>query len=1072
MAEKSASKATRLQQMLMLLLEYPEGLSRAEVARRLGVHRSTVGRYVEDLSQLGIPIWEDERRIGILRDRYQVRISVNMHEALALHLATRLLTTRTDKHYPHAASALRKLGEALKHLAPLISEHMMRSAAVLEGPHRRHDSAFLEVLEALTRAWSRGEKVKVTHEMEDGQTFAYKFAPYFIEPYAVGRTMHVIGFREPPGAIRTFKIERIRTVRPLGEKYTIPPDFDPTEYLKDAWGIWVSEKAPTEIVLRFSPRVAKRVGETLWHHTQVLEPQPDGALVWRAWVADWREMLPWIRGWGADVEALAPEALRKRLQQEVGKLANLYGILIERTLPQFIAHTRNEQGQYHDLVKHLLNVAKLASAFAANLQAADVAYYLGLWHDLGKFHPDFQRYLWDADAGIKRKGPDHKAAGARVAVKHLGDFLGMLIQGHHGGLQSPSDFRSWYERNKGAAEQSLTVARTVLDFEPTSPISFPQHVLRNHRNGEKNRRSGEFFARMLFSSLVDADFLDTEAHFKPAKARQRGNWADISDLWERFQKDQQRLVKKANQALKINRIRSEIYEEAKKAAEYPPGLFRLTVPTGGGKTRSAMGFALRHAVKHGQNRIIVVVPYITITQQTANTYREIFEVAGEDGIVVLEHHSNIFRNGTIPETWRLASENWDAPIIVTTTVQFFESLFANSTSQTRKLHRIANSVVILDEAQSLPPHLLEPMLDAIQELCTHYHTTVVLSTATQPAFEVFAPFRSLVQELNAREIVPNSERYFHELKRVEFEWHLKRPLSWEQVADIMRMERHSLAICNTKDDALALLDALDDPNALHLSTRLCGKHRDAVINEILNRLREGQPCRVVATQVVESGVDIDFPLVLRALGPLDGIIQAAGRANREGKRHRGRVVVFEPEQGHLPRGVYRQAVEITRMLLKELPDIYSPEAIHAYFSSLYKLAQQDHNALGKTIQQYRENWDFPEVARRFRLIPDDTVNVVITSYGSEKEQAEVRSILSALYAGAPLTRERMRALQPYLVTLPRYRAATCLHAGLLMPQTSEGFGGQMWEWKGNYDERRGIVLSDCEPGEGKAVIFS
>ena len=1067
---KSMKKAEALIEMERLYLQ--RAYSDIEMAERLGVDRTTAYRYRMELSSgdAALPIEQDDNgKWKINRAAYLSNVRVDLYESLSLYLAARRAAQQSRLAGKHAASALEKIAVALRQ--PM-TERLVRAADKVLAA--KIDSTRVKIFETIARGWSEQIPVRVQYRALHAEAArSHLLHPYLIEPSPWSDSVYVIAYSETMRGITPFKIERIEQAALSTGRFEIPEDFDEDELLKHAWGIWRREGEPQTVRLKFAPGAAtRRLKESTWHPLERVTDTEDGGCIWEAPIAEWREMLPWIRGWGADCEALAPEGLRRRLEREARKLAEMYGIFIERTRPQFIAHTRNEHGQYHDLVRHLLGVAKLASAFAANLKAADVAYYLGLWHDLGKFHPDFQHYLWDADVGIKRKGPDHKAAGARVAVEHLGDFLGMLIQGHHGGLQSPSDFKSWYERNKSATEQSLTVAKAVLDFKPTNPISFPQHVLRNHRNGEKNHRSGEFFARMLFSSLVDADFLDTEAHFKPAKASQRGNWVDVSDLWERFQKDQQQLVTRANQALKINRIRAEIYEGTKKAAEYPPGLFRLTVPTGGGKTRSAMGFALRHAVKYGQNRIIVVVPYITITQQTANTYREIFEVAGEDGIVVLEHHSNIFRNGTNPETWRLASENWDAPIIVTTTVQFFESLFANSTSQTRKLHRIANSVVILDEAQSLPPHLLEPMLDAIQELCTHYHTTVVLSTATQPAFEVFTPFRSLVQELNAREIVPNPERYFHELKRVEFEWHLKRPLSWEQVAEIMRMERHSLAICNTKDDALALLDALDDSNALHLSTRLCGKHRDIVIKEILNRLREGQPCRVVATQVVESGVDIDFPLVLRALGPLDGIIQAAGRANREGKRHKGRVVVFEPEHGHLPRGVYRQAVEITRMLLQESTDIHSPDAIHAYFSSLYKLARQDNNALGKTIQQYRENWNFPEVARRFRLIPDDTVNVAITSYGDEKEQAEVRSILSALYAGAPLTRERMRALQPYLVTLPRYRAATCLRTGLLMPQTPEGFGGQMWEWKGNYDKRRGIVLNDCEPGEGKALIFS
>jgi len=324
--EKTEGKATRLAQMEQLLLAHPEGLSRAEVARRLGVHRSTIGRYVEALSQMGVPLWEDERRVGILRDAYQVKVRMTVHEALAIHLAARLLATRLDKQNPHAASALRKLGRALKRLAPLISHHLLLSADVMEDQAKRQDPVFMNVLETLTRAWSDGRKVKVWHWHEEtARVFEYTLSPYFIEPYAVGRTVHVIGFREPPGAVRTLKVERIRRAELLHDRYEIPADFDPRSLLSDAWGIWYTEEEPVEVVLRFHPRVAHRVKETRWHPSKAVEEQPDGAVVWRAKVAEPQEMLPWIRGWGADVEVLGPETLRETLMGEARSLAQLYG---------------------------------------------------------------------------------------------------------------------------------------------------------------------------------------------------------------------------------------------------------------------------------------------------------------------------------------------------------------------------------------------------------------------------------------------------------------------------------------------------------------------------------------------------------------------------------------------------------------------------------------------------------------------------------------------------------------------------------------------------------------------------
>ncbi|MBX6724017.1 MAG: DEAD/DEAH box helicase family protein, partial [Dactylosporangium sp.] len=353
----------------------------------------------------------------------------------------------------------------------------------------------------------------------------------------------------------------------------------------------------------------------------------------------------------------------------------------------------------------------------------------------------------------------------------------------------------------------------------------------------------------MFSALIDADYLDTERHFEPSRAvvRQQGRILDRT-LWERFIADQARRFGPPHDP--VSQARDEIYRDCLDAAVRPPGLFRLTVPTGGGKTRSAMAFALRHALHHGQQRVIVAVPFLTITEQTTQVYRDIFEDAEVEHPIVLEHHSGVQTDAWTDEgfdphqVWqRLAAENWDAPIIVTTTVQLFESLFGNRTSTSRKVHRLARSVIILDEAQALPRDLLEPILDVLRELCAHYGTTVVLSTATQPAFEVIEPFRSL----HATEIVREPERHFASLRRVHYEWRTDAPVDWKEVAAWLRREPQALAIVNTKRDALALLDVLDDPDALHLSTLLCGAHRRQVISTVRQRLIEGKPCRLIAT---------------------------------------------------------------------------------------------------------------------------------------------------------------------------------------------------------------------------------
>ncbi len=327
--ERSSSKAERLLQLEQLLLAFPEGLHKAEIARRLNVHRATAGRYIEEVGRR-IPIWQDGNLFGIERDNYLTQVRLTIHESMALHLAARLMATRTDKHNPHAASALRKLGYALRRIAPLVSQHLLASAKVMDDQARRHDPVYQEVLETLTRAWSQGRMVHLWHRHESGRVYDYDFAPYFIEPYAVGQTTHVIGWRKPPEAVRTFKLERIQRIELTAESYAIPDDFDPRETLADAWGIWYTEAEPVEVVLRFHPRVAHRVLETRWHRSEQTEEQPDGSLLWRARVAEPQEMLPWIRGWGADVVVVEPAELRERMVGEARRLAEAYSWQVNR----------------------------------------------------------------------------------------------------------------------------------------------------------------------------------------------------------------------------------------------------------------------------------------------------------------------------------------------------------------------------------------------------------------------------------------------------------------------------------------------------------------------------------------------------------------------------------------------------------------------------------------------------------------------------------------------------------------------------------------------------------------------
>ncbi len=721
------------------------------------------------------------------------------------------------------------------------------------------------------------------------------------------------------------------------------------------------------------------------------------------------------------------------------------------------AHSRNQGGDRHRLVDHLRNVANLARERAAPFAGGDLAFLAGLWHDAGKADPAWQRYLSESEEGARRRGtgPDHKYAGVLLAEEAGQMPVGLLIHAHHGGLQHPQrDFRPWLEEHRllpgpRAALEALTAEMPELKNQPAPAL--PPHA-------NQDPLAAEFFLRMIYSALVDADSLDTESHMQSSASAARGSSLALAELWDRYEAFLAKELAPADTI--VNHVRHEVYEECLRAARIPGGMFRLTVPTGGGKTRSAMAFALRHGIEQGMRRIVVAVPFMTITQQTAGVYRSMFEHGYEDaGRVVLEHHSagveaaTEVGDGPEPsEVWqRCAAENWDAPIVVTTTVQLFESLFSNRRSKTRKLHNLAGSVIILDEAQALPADLLSPILDGLRQLTEHYGASVVLSTATQPAFEQISEFR----EIKAHEIVPQHARHFESLKRVAYDFSKSsEPNEWGDVAAWMREQSHALTIVNTKRHAMELLDALDDPHALHLSTLLCHAHRSEVLHEIRQRLTSGVPCRVVSTQVVEAGVDLDFPRVFRAEAPLDSIIQAAGRCNREGRRQLGRVVVFRPPNDASPPGVYRSGRDLARVV-RGLPgfDPNDPGAIEQYFEWLFGMAV-DPDRHG--IQQRREHLDYPEVAKRFRMIEDDACNVIVDY--PEHDVPKIDRLVGQLRGRERPARDILRDLQPHMVSLYQ-REYEQRRKAQILEEVMPGVG--RWP-RGYYDRVRGISMTDPE----------
>lgn len=660
---------------------------------------------------------------------------------------------------------------------------------------------------------------------------------------------------------------------------------------------------------------------------------------------------------------------------------------------QPLAHVAEDRRE-HPLAKHLSDTAERAAQFAAAFGCAGWGYLAGLWHDLGKYSPDFQRKIQAAagqNAHLEAKARvDHSTAGALHAVDRfgpIGRLLAYVAAGHHAGLPD------WTADETGGAALEVRLRHVAL-LDAAKMGAVPPGILDHPLPTEKPTTGADpaFWVRMLFSCLVDADFLDTEVFFDSEKAAQRSGFRSLEELLRDFKTYMEGKTTKA-ESTPINHIRTAVLNRCISRAAERPGIFTLTVPTGGGKTLSSMAFALHHAVKHGKRRVLYVIPYTSIIEQTADEFRRIF------GGAVIEHHSNLDIADNTKETpqSRLACENWDAPVVVTTSVQFFESLFASRTSRCRKLHNIVGSVVILDEAQLLPPEFLYPILHTMRELVARYGVTLVLCTATQPALgERESPsfrFKGLPAGM---EIVEDPLDLHKQFKRVEVlvPESLTEPRSWEDLARELQEHGSVLCIVNRRDDARTLWELMPG-STFHLSALMCGAHRSAQISQIKDRLKQGIPTRVISTQLVEAGVDVDFPVVYRALAGLDSIAQAAGRCNREGKLDRGKVLVFVPPS-RTPAGVLRQAEDTGRQLLAEVtPDPISPDRFDRFFRELY-WKQGDLLDKYQVLDDLRDRecrFAFRTAARKVRLIDESAYAPVMVLYG---EGARLAGLLLTL----------------------------------------------------------------------------
>ena len=715
---------------------------------------------------------------------------------------------------------------------------------------------------------------------------------------------------------------------------------------------------------------------------------------------------------------------------------------------EYFAHI-NEAGARQTVREHLEGTAVKAKVFAESFGAEKHADNVGKAHDVGKYSDEFQKRILD-------NGPrtDHSTAGA-VELKEKNDLLGAIcVAGHHGGLpdcgtrvDSSDDATLWgrckrkTEKNKAGREKYDAFRKEIQlkNMEPNEVIPFPPD--------EDLFKNVFFYTKFLFSCLVDADWLDTE-EFMTGSARSYP-YNTMDELEQRLDSHVQ---KWGNPTTELNRIRCDIFDRCRSAGDEEKGLFSLTTPTGGGKTTASLAFALRHACRHGMNRIIYVIPYINIIEQSV----EVFEgILGEQNVLahyseaVYEDEGDDFGNAKK----KLAVENWDAPVVVTTAVQFFESLFSCKPSKSRKLHNIADSVIIFDEYQMIPVKHMFPCTEAIYQMVKNFNCTVLLCTATQPGTNRF------FHGVDCREIIEDTERLYERLKRVTY-CDIGR-IEKEQLGESFNAENQVLCIVNTRKSAQELFELLDGEGNYHLSTYMIPMHRRKILKEIRDRLKQGKNCRVISTSLIEAGVDVDFPVVYREENGLDSIVQAAGRCNREGKKSAedSKVFIFQVEGG-VPVGqrINRDAMRETFSFGHQ---IGSTDATKCYFNTLYDLKGEDALDADSILKMIREGaksgpLPFRTISEKFRMIDNDTKTVYIPF--DENGDALCRRLEEG-----ERSRDLYRELGQYSVNLYE-RTYRKLEAQGVILEFDEG--AAVLNNMNYYSAFTGLVIPDEEEGSG------
>ncbi len=1111
MDNPSEKKAERVLQIEAILLEHPEGMTQAELARRLGVNRSTISRYFPTLPK-HIYV-ETDGRWKVDRSAYLVNVRFNLHEALAVHLAARLLTTRLDRQNPHAAAALRKLGIALERLAPQVSQHLGQSADVMDDAARRHDPHYLQVLERLTLAWAEGRKLKVWHRKKPGEeVFCYTFSPYFLEPYAVGQTIQVIGLREPPNALRTFRVDRIERVETTEEAYEIPADFDPRKLLEDTWGIWYTDQEPQEVVLRFHPNVTARVRETQWHRSEQVAMQPDGYLLWRAWVAEPREMLPWIRGWGADVEVLAPEDLRNLLKRETQRLLRLYHAEVLSDMPKYFQlwakAEKTEDPELHPLIYHMLDVGACALAlwnhslseksrqsFAHALHTGvetagkTIAFWAAL-HDLGKAAPGFQRKYAPAISTLEQIGftflpnsPTPAPHGVLTAwalkdllVKEGGlklrdaNLIALALGGHHGVWPTPDRFfpTSLKTSDKGdstwdAARRDVFLALKEV-YGVSGEVSLPQAQL--ERNSFLVLLSGLVSVADWLGSMTEyfpftEGLLSAHQYAETATARARTALEKVG--WLGWQADGQ-LHSFATMFPEIqmpNAIQQQVFQAATDAIL--PALVILEAPTGIGKTEAALQVADNWLQTQKGSGLYIAMP----TQATSNQMYDRFvrflkgrypaqtlnthlvhggalltEEQPQIGGIALDEQQ---KEGNVKaETWFLPRKRTLlAPFGVGTVDQALMSVLQTHHFFVR-MFGLGQKVLIFDEVHAYDTYM-STLFERLLNWLRANGTSVILLSATLPEFTRKAFVRAWSSE--ASSVLSTSEYPRLTIVSNHKATALPLPTPPSRTLHIQPTEpepeqiaRHlgeklaeggcAAVICNRVQRAQEVYQAIQ-ARGIVPSDRLILFHarfpyqwrkdlEEKVLSWFSKDGKRPDKAIIVATQVIEQSLDLDFDYMLTDLAPIDLLLQRAGRLQRHAKNNTGRPTALQapclaiantpfieslPDFG-LDGLVYDRAILLrTWLALRDCHELTLPEQTSSLIEYVYGQGLNRSSIpslFASVLQQMEEKarleraWEINEAKKRLIASPEDEGLLSDRNEGLEEDDVKVNEAFRAL----------------------------------------------------------------------------